>query len=120
MGVGYVVVAVVAVIVTVFALQNTDPAIVRFLFWRLERVPIAALVLVSFIAGLLLAGVPLAVRLGIWRSRARSREARVTALEAAAAERDRLALRPPAPERDRQPPRPPAAEGERRPPPPTP
>ena len=85
MGVGYVIVAVVVAGVTVFALQNTDPAIVRFLFWRLERVPIAALVLVSFGAGLLLAAVPLWIRLGIWRSRARAREARVTALETSAA-----------------------------------
>lgn len=112
MGVGYVVVAVVAVLVTVFALQNIDPAVVRFLFWRLERVPIAALVLVSFLAGLLLAGMPLAVRLGIWRSRARAREARVTALEAAAAERDRLAARPRPAERER----PPAPERQQPPP----
>jgi uncharacterized integral membrane protein len=101
---GYVLVAIIAVGVTIFALQNTDPAIVRFLFWRLERVPIAALVLVSFGAGLLIALVPLAIRLGIWRSRARAREARVAMLEAAAEERGRQPLRPPAAERDRQPP----------------
>ena len=95
MGVGYVVVAVLAASVTVFALQNTDPATVRFLFWRLQAVPLAALILASFGAGLLIAGVPLAVSLGIWRSRARSREARVGTLEAAAAERDRQAARTP-------------------------
>ena len=94
-GLGYIVVAVLAASVAVFALQNTDPAIVRFLFWRLERVPIATLVLVSFGAGLLIAAVPLAIRLGIWRSRARSHETRLGVLEAAVAERDRQALRPP-------------------------
>ena len=95
MGLGYIVVAVLAAGVAVFALQNTDPAIVRFLFWRLDRVPIATLVLVSFGAGLLIAAVPLAIRLGIWRSRARSLEARIGTREAAAAERNREALRPP-------------------------
>ena len=88
MRLGYVVVAVLAVIVTIFALQNTDPATVRFLIWRLEAVPVAGLVLASLIVGLLIAGVPLGVRLGVWRSRARSLESRV-------GERDRQALRPP-------------------------
>lgn len=95
MGVGYIAVAVLAVVITVFALQNTDPGTVRFLFWRLEAVPLALLILASFGAGLLIAGVPLAIRVGIWRSRARAREARVGALEAVAAERDRQAFRPP-------------------------
>jgi uncharacterized integral membrane protein len=72
-------VAVVAVIITVFALQNADPANVRFLFWRVEAVPVAGLVLASLIAGLLIAGLPLAIRLGVWRSRARSLESRVKA-----------------------------------------
>ena len=76
MRIGYVVVAVLAVIITVFALQNTDPATVRFLIWRLEAVPVAGLVLASLIVGLLIAGVPLAIRVGIWRSRARSLESR--------------------------------------------
>ena len=76
MRIGYVVVAVLAVIITVFALQNTDPATVRFLIWRLEAVPVAGLVLASLIVGLLIAGVPLLIRVGIWRSRARSLESR--------------------------------------------
>ena len=77
MKLGYVVVAVLAVIITIFALQNTDPATVRFLVWRLEAIPVAGLVLASLIVGLLIAGVPLGVRLGVWRSRARSLESRV-------------------------------------------
>jgi uncharacterized integral membrane protein len=94
MGLGYLVVAVVAVIVTVFALQNTDPATVRFVVWRLE-VPLAGLVLASLGAGLLIAGLPLAVKLSVWRSRARSHETRAGMLEAAVAERDRQLLRMP-------------------------
>ena len=86
MRMGYIVVAVVAVIITIFALQNADPASVRFLFWRVQAVPVAGLVLASLIAGLLIAGLPLAIRLGVWRSRARSLESRV---KATAEERDR-------------------------------
>lgn len=95
MGLGYVVVAVVAVVVTVFTLQNTDPAVVRFLFWRLESVPLALLVLAALAAGLLAAGLPLAIKLGVWRSRARSLEARARMLESAVGERDRQILRMP-------------------------
>lgn len=95
MRLGYVVVAAVAILVTVFALQNTDPAVVRFLAWRLETVPVAVLVLVTLGAGLLIAGVPLAIRLAVWRSRARSYESRIPALEAAARERERQPLRAP-------------------------
>ena len=95
MGLGYVVVAAVAVIVTVFALQNTDPAIVRFLFWRVETVPLAILVLAALVAGLVIAGLPLAIRLSIWRARARSQESRVGMLQSAVEERDRQLLRMP-------------------------
>jgi uncharacterized integral membrane protein len=95
MGLGYVLVAVVAVLVTVFALQNTDPATVRFLLWRIDTVPLALLVLVSLGAGLLIAGLPLAIRLGVWRSRARSYETRAGMLQSAVEERDRQLLRMP-------------------------
>ncbi len=95
MGLGYFVVAAVAVVVTVFALQNTDPATVRFLVWRLEAVPLAGLVLFSLGAGLLVAGLPLAIRLHVWRSRARALESRAGMLQAAVEERDRQILRMP-------------------------
>lgn len=95
MRLGYVVVAVVAVLVTVFALQNTDPATVRFLAWRVETVPLAILVLAALAAGLLIAGLPLAIRLGVWRSRARSYESRAGMLQSAVDERDRQLLRMP-------------------------
>ena len=79
-------------IITIFALQNANPASVRFLFWRVEAVPVAGLVLASLIAGLLIAGLPLAIRLGVWRSRARSLEGRV---KAPVEERDRPTPRTP-------------------------
>jgi uncharacterized integral membrane protein len=95
MGLGYLVVAVTAVLVTIFALQNTDPATVRLLIWRLETVPVAVLVLVALGAGLLIAGLPLAIKLGVWRSRARSFESRARMLETAVGERDRQLLKMP-------------------------
>jgi uncharacterized integral membrane protein len=95
MGLGYFVVAVVAVLVTVFALQNTDPATVRFLLWRIETVPLAVLVLAAVAGGVLVAGLPLAIKLGIWRSRARSLESRAKMLETAVGERDRQLLKLP-------------------------
>lgn len=95
MGLGYFLVAAVAIVVTVFALQNTDPATVRLLLWRIETVPLAVLVLASLGAGLLIAGLPLAIRLSVWRSRARSLESRAGMLQSAVEERDRQLLRMP-------------------------
>lgn len=81
MAFGYVIVAIVAASVAVFALQNAEPTKIRFLFWVIDGVPVAALVLLSLAAGVIVAGVPL--WLGRWRLRARARalEARVAALE---------------------------------------
>jgi uncharacterized integral membrane protein len=78
---GYLIVAIVAASVAVFALQNSEPATIRFLFWVIDGVPVAALVLLSLGAGVIVAGVPL--WLAGWRLRARARalEARVGALE---------------------------------------
>ena len=81
MAFGYLIVAIVAAAVAVFALQNSAPTQIRFLVWTLDGVPVAALVLLSLGAGLIIAGVPL--WLGRWRVRARARalEARLAALE---------------------------------------
>ena len=81
MAFGYLIVAIVAASVAVFALQNSEPTKIRFLFWVIDGVPVAALVLFSLAAGLVVAGVPL--WLGRWRLRAHARalEARVGALE---------------------------------------
>jgi uncharacterized integral membrane protein len=68
---GYLIVALVAVAVAVFAMQNTTPVEVTFLVWKVADVPVAAVVLGSLAAGLVIAGVPLWFRL--WRSRRRVR-----------------------------------------------
>lgn len=72
---GYLVVAVVAVAVAVFAMQNTATVTVRFLVWQMDAVPLAAVVLVSLAAGVVVAGVPLWLRLWWLRGRLRARRA---------------------------------------------
>jgi len=73
---GYVIVAVVAVAVAVFAMQNTTPVTIQFLVWRLEQVSLAAVILASLAAGLVVAGIPLWFRVWRLRSRLRTSEAR--------------------------------------------
>jgi uncharacterized integral membrane protein len=85
---GYLIVAALAVAITVFAVQNTSEIAVRFAFWRRDGVPISGLVLASLGAGLLIAGVPLWIKLGIWRSRARSLQKRLDVLDTPADETD--------------------------------
>jgi uncharacterized integral membrane protein len=97
-GLSYLLVAVVAVAVTLFALQNSTEITLRFAVWEVAQVPLATIVLVALGVGLLVAGLPLWVRLGIWRRRAHGLEARVRTLEAAATERDRPRSQPPGPQ----------------------
>ena len=78
----YALVAVMAIAVTTFALQNTAPTSVRFLAWRLEAVPLAGIVLLALAVGLALAGTPLLFARLRHRSRVRALEARVTELQA--------------------------------------
>jgi uncharacterized integral membrane protein len=81
---GYLIVAVVAAAVAVFALQNSAGTRVRFIVWSVEEVPVAALVLISLAAGIVVVGLPLWVQR--WRLRVRTR-----ALEQRVAELERLA-----------------------------
>jgi uncharacterized integral membrane protein len=80
------IVAVIASAVTVFALQNTTPISLRFIVWSLPETPLASVILVSFVLGIVLVGLPLWI--GRWRLRARARslEARLASAEARAAE----------------------------------
>lgn len=82
MAVGYLVVAVLAALVAVFALQNGAPATVTFLAWHLEGVPLAGLILGSLAAGIIIAGVPLGIQRWRARSQVRRLEARVRELDA--------------------------------------
>lgn len=98
---GYLVVALLAVAVTIFAVVNSAQVTVNLVFWQYEM-PLSALVLLSLAAGIMVAGVPLVLQR--WRLRARTRtlETRVRMLETAVEERTRAVLGQPPP------PRPPA------------
>lgn len=91
MALGYLVVAVLAAAVAIFALQNGAPATVRFIVWTIDGVPLAGLILGAFAAGLLIAGVPLGIQR--WRARSQTRrlEAHVRDLKA---QRDKIDERP--------------------------
>jgi len=78
---GYAIVAVIAAAVAVFALQNSDPARVRFIVWSIDALPVAALVLLSLMAGLIVAGVPLWLQRWRLRARIRTLEQRVAQFE---------------------------------------
>lgn len=68
----YVGITVMAVAIAIFALQNADPVSIRFLAWRLDGAPLAAVILLSGVAGALLAtAVGLLQR---WRLRAQIRQ----------------------------------------------
>ena len=84
MALGYLIAAVLAAGVAVFALQNGAPTPVRFLAWNLEGVPLAGLILGALAAGLVIAGVPLGIQRWQARAQARRLEARVRELEARA------------------------------------
>jgi uncharacterized integral membrane protein len=83
MALAYVLVALLAAAVAVFALQNGTPATVHFFVWSLEGVPLAGLILGAFAAGAVIAGIPLGILR--WRARAQARrlDTRVKELEAA-------------------------------------
>ena len=84
MALGYLIAAVLAAGVAVFALQNGAPTPVRFLAWQLESVPLAGLILGALAAGLVIAGIPLGIQRWNARAQARRLEARVRELEARA------------------------------------
>ena len=97
MALGYLIAALLAAAVVVFAFQNGVPVVVRFLAWTLPATSIAALILVALATGLVVASVPLWIQRWRLRARVRTLEVQVRQLEAALAERGRalLALRPP-------------------------
>lgn len=53
----YFVITAMAFAVAVFALQNPEPVTLRFLRWRVEGAPLAAVILISGAVGALLGGV---------------------------------------------------------------
>jgi uncharacterized integral membrane protein len=88
----YLLMALVGAAAAVFALQNVDPVVIRFLGWRIEGTPLALVILLS-----VLAGVVFTAMVGIvqqWKLRSRIRH-----LEARLAQERRAVPTPPAPPR---------------------
>ena len=75
----YIVVAVIAAAITLFALQNNAPTSIHFMFWQLDAVPLATIMLVSVALGVVLVGVPFLVERWRLRSRLRALESRLRA-----------------------------------------
>lgn len=96
MAAGYLLVALVAAAVAVFALQNSAPTRVQFAMWSIDGMPLAAIVLLALAAGLIVAGVPLLIQRWRLRSRVHALEERVAMLEREAVE-TRPAPPPPRP-----------------------
>jgi uncharacterized integral membrane protein len=88
----YLLVALLASAITVFALQNNEPTAVRFLLWSLDAVPLATIILVSVAAGLVLGGFPLMIDRWRLRSRNRGLEHRLNAMETERRESERREL----------------------------
>ena len=82
MTLAYLLMALVGAACAVFALQNMDPVVIRFLTWRVEGMPLGFVILLSVLGGLIFAsGVGL---LRHWKQRTRIRQLEV---KVAAAER---------------------------------
>lgn len=85
----YLLVAIVAAAIAIFALQNSAPTAVRFLFWKLETVPLAVIILFSAGLGLIVVGLPLLIDRWRLRRRVRVLEARLETVEERPAEESR-------------------------------
>lgn len=77
----YLLVTVTAIAIAVFALQNADPVTVRFLGWRLDGAPLAAVILVSGGIGALLVSLIGFIQRWKLRTQIRQLESRLRAPE---------------------------------------
>ena len=83
MTVAYLLMALVGAACAVFALQNMDPVVIRFLGWRVEGMPLALVILLSVLGGLVFASCVGLLRHWKLRSRIRQLEAQLAAGERA-------------------------------------
>jgi len=81
MTLAYLLMALVGAACAVFALQNMDPVVIRFLGWRVEGMPLALVILLSLLGGLVLASCVGLLRHWKLRSRIRQLEAQLAAQE---------------------------------------
>ena len=77
----YVLMGLVGAACAVFALQNMDPVVIRFISWRVEGMPLALVMLLSMLGGLVFASCVGLLRRWKLRSRIRQLEAQLAAQE---------------------------------------
>jgi uncharacterized integral membrane protein len=83
----YVLMALVGAAAAIFAIQNLDPVVIRFLVWRVEGMPVALVILLSAFIGIVFAALSGFAQQWRLRSRLRQLESQVAQLSAAEAQR---------------------------------
>ena len=73
----YLLMALVGAAAAIFALQNVDPVVIRFLGWRIEGAPLAMVIMLSVLAGIVLTALIGLVQQWKLRSRIRQLEQRL-------------------------------------------
>jgi uncharacterized integral membrane protein len=81
MTLAYLLMALVGAACAVFALQNMDPVVIRFIGWRIEGMPLALVILLSVLGGLIFASCVGLLRHWKLRSKIRQLEAQLAAGE---------------------------------------
>lgn len=80
----YVLMAVVGAAAAIFALQNIDPVVIRFLGWRVDGAPLSLVIMLSIAVGVVFTSLVGIVRQWKMRSRIRQLENRLAQVGAMA------------------------------------
>jgi uncharacterized integral membrane protein len=81
MTLAYILLILVGAACAVFAVQNMDPVIIRFVTWRVEGMPLGFVILLSVLGGVIFASGVSLIRHWKLRSRIRQLEAKLSASE---------------------------------------
>ncbi len=81
MTLAYILLILVGAACAVFAVQNMDPVIIRFVTWRVEGMPLGFVILLSVLGGVIFASGVSLIRHWKLRSRIRQLEAKLLASE---------------------------------------
>jgi len=82
----YLLVALIGAAGAIFALQNIDPVVIRFLGWRIEGAPLALVLMLSMIMGIVLTSLVGIVQQWKLKSKIRQLQARLAQVSAATTE----------------------------------
>jgi uncharacterized integral membrane protein len=88
----YVLMALVGAAAAIFAVQNLDTVVIRFLVWRIDGMPVALVILLSAFIGIVFAA--LSGFAQQWRLRSRLRQLENQVAQLSAADAQRAAQRP--------------------------